>query len=286
CYGVACFSRYFDTRGIVLFTEAVHVAKWAKNIFALAGIEGKVYAKGTENSRSYEFSVKEPLQVEKMLALFGHTGEETAVRIHDDNFICDNCFSAFASSAFLCCGTVTNPSKGYMLEFVNNRHLLMDDFYALLIKQGFSPSKTIRKGIPVVYFHSSSQVEDILTFMGATSSALEIMQLKVYKDFRNKANRITNCETANIDKMVAANRQVLKDITVLEKHGVLQSLPEPLKNAALLRKENPALSLADLAAISKTAVSKSGLSHQYKRIAVLAAQYANKTNKQGDNGGK
>ncbi|MFV0351113.1 MAG: DNA-binding protein WhiA, partial [Oscillospiraceae bacterium] len=40
CYGVACFSRYFDTRGIVLFTEAVHVAKWAKNIFALAGIEG------------------------------------------------------------------------------------------------------------------------------------------------------------------------------------------------------------------------------------------------------
>ena len=72
----------------------------------------------------------------------------------------------------------------------------------------------VRKGAHVVYFKASEQIEDLLTFMGAQNAALEIMNLKVFKDFRNKANRITNCETANIDKTVAASSLSLIHIYV------------------------------------------------------------------------
>ncbi|MGD9560027.1 MAG: DNA-binding protein WhiA, partial [Oscillospiraceae bacterium] len=98
------------------------------------------------------------------------------------------------------------------------------------------------------------------------ASALHIMNLKVYKDFRNRANRVTNCETANIDKTVAANRKVLNAIDFLEKQGALDTLDPALRQAAQLRRENPEFSLAELAAASEAPVSKSGLSHRFRKI--------------------
>lgn len=72
-YGFACFGKYFDTRGVVLHTEQIAVAQYAKKMFARAGVAGKIYVKGSEESRVYEFAVKEPGEVRRMLALFGHT---------------------------------------------------------------------------------------------------------------------------------------------------------------------------------------------------------------------
>lgn len=58
-YGFACFGKYFDTRGVVLHTEQIAVAQYAKKMFARAGVAGKIYVKGSEESRVYEFAVKE-----------------------------------------------------------------------------------------------------------------------------------------------------------------------------------------------------------------------------------
>ncbi|MFQ9681017.1 MAG: DNA-binding protein WhiA [Ruthenibacterium lactatiformans] len=82
----------------------------------------------------------------------------------------------------------------------------------------------------MLYLKASEQIEDLLTFMGASGAALEIMNLKVYKDFRNKANRITNCETANIDKTVSASGQTLEAIAYLKKRGAFETLPAPLRS--------------------------------------------------------
>ena len=79
-----------------------------------------------------------------------------------------------------------------------------------------TPRHTRRKGSNVLYLKASEQIEDLLTFMGASGAALEIMHMKVYKDFRNKANRITNCETANITKTVTAAARQVDDILFLQ----------------------------------------------------------------------
>lgn len=269
-YGIACFGKYFDARGVVLHTEQSAVAQYAKRLYARLGIEGKVYVKGKEESRIYEFAVKEPAQVEKMLALFGHDGGETALRINSRNFQCSHCVNSFTAAAFLCCGTMTNPEKEYNLEFLLSRYNLSQDFAALLTGQGFSPKYILRKGSHVIYFKASEQIEDMLTFMGAQNAALGIMQLKVMKDFRNKANRITNCETANIDKAVAASGVTLQAIAQLRRQGAWDALPESLRQAALLREEHPDLSLKELALLFDPPLSKSGLSHRMKKLEQLA----------------
>lgn len=269
-YGIACFGKYFDARGVILHTEQTAIAQYAKKAFAQVGIAGKIYVRGREESRIYEFAVKDPAQVRLMLEKLGHTGEEPSVRINSRIFVCEHCVSAFVAAAFLCCGTMTNPEREYNLEFLSSRYHLMRDFGALLMGHGFAPKLTRRKGANVLYFKASEQIEDMLTFMGASGASLNIMNLKVYKDFRNKANRITNCETANIDKTVAASGQTMEAIALLRARGALGLLPEPLAEAARIREEYPDLSLKELAQQFTPALSKSGLSHRMKKLEQLA----------------
>ncbi len=265
-YGLACFGKYFDARGVVLHTEQIAIAQYAKSVFRRAGIEGKIYVKGTEENHVYEFAVKEEAEIKRMLELFGHTGEEPNLRINSRLFGCEHCVSAFTASAFLCCGTITNPEREYNLEFLSPRYNLILDFEALLMGHGFMPKHVRRKGSNVLYLKASEQIEDMLTFMGASGAALEIMNLKVYKDFRNKANRITNCETANIDKTVEASGQTLQAIAYLKEQNALEALSPQLREAAKLREENPALSLKELAELFEPPLSKSGLSHRMKKL--------------------
>lgn len=268
CYGVALFAKYFDVRGVVLHTEQQFIANWAHKMFLAAGVNGEV----TKRGQGFEFAVKDKFEADKMLALFSHSGDETAIRINASNISCEACFAAFVTAAFLCGGVVINPEKGYELEFTTPRYMLMKDFEKLLSENGFTGRRVQRKGINVLYFKASEQVEDLLTLIGASAASLEIMNLKVFKDIRNRANRVTNCETANIDKMVAANQSVLAAIDKLESSGVLATLPEALKNAAALRREYPEISLAELVKVSGERVSKSGLSHRYKKLCEKAAE--------------
>ncbi|MEG0486072.1 MAG: DNA-binding protein WhiA, partial [Oscillospiraceae bacterium] len=150
------------------------------------------------------------------------------------------------------------------------KHNLSQGLTALLKGHDFLPGNIVRKGSNIIYFKASEQIEDLLTFMGASGAALEIMNLKVYKDFRNKANRITNCETANIDKMVEANGQTLSAIKYLKQQGAYETMPENLREAAKLREENPEISLKELAACFNPPLSKSGLCHRLRRISEIA----------------
>lgn len=265
-YSVACFGKHYDKKGIVLHTEKSFIAQYAKRIFNKCGIEGKVYATGSESSRIYEFAVKDEKEIQKMHTLFYYNEKAVAASIDSRLIVCEKCVSSFVSTAFLCCGTVTNPQRDYNLEFVSNKHGLMQNFEALLKGHDFTPGRVMRKGVSVIYLKNSEQIEDMLTFTGAVNAALEIMNQKVYKDFRNKANRITNCETANIDKTVEANAKTLKAIMFLQKNKALSALPQPVQEAAQMRMDNPDLSLKELACCFEPPLSKSGLVHRIKKI--------------------
>ena len=74
------------------------------------------------------------------------------------------------------------------------------------------------------------------------------------------------CDSANTDKTVAAAQEQLRAIKYIVREFGLDALPEPLKDAALLRITNPEASLADLAQLSMPPVTKSCLSHRFRKI--------------------
>lgn len=265
-YAVACFGKYFDERGIVLQTENEGVAQFAHKNYQRCGVQGQILRKERPTGPVFEFSVKEPAEVQKMLALFGHTGREPALRIHPEHFKCQGCVQAFIATAFLCCGTITDPEKGYNLEFLSTRHFLSQQLEAMLAEHEFHPHRALRKGANTVYVKAGDHIEDLLTFMGAGGAAMRLMDQRLYNEMRNKTNRLSNCETANMGKAVQAAVQVQLAIAALREADALQTLPEPLQQAARLRTEYPDLPLAKLAEKFDPPISKAGLSFRFKRI--------------------
>ena len=277
-YGIACFGRYFDSKGLVLHTELLGVAQYAKRLFGICGVHGAIITKERPSGPLYEFKVDDPQEVDKMLKLF-HCEEEQVSRHIDPRLIrCGHCFSAFVASAFLCCGTMTDPSKEYNLEFLCPRYNLAKDLEGILAEHEFTPRRTVRKGVNVIYVKASEQVADLLTFMGAGGAAMQIMDHKMFKELRNKTNRLNNCEMANIDKVVTANVAARKAIEYLQEKGDFDALPAPLRQAAQLRLDWPDLSLAQLVQKSPEPISKSGLSHGLKKLEQLADELRQRRN--------
>ena len=164
-YAVACFGKYFDDRGVVLQTENEGVAHFAQKLYRRCGVQGTVISKERPTGPVYEFSVKDSDEVAKMLALFGHTGKEPTLRIRPENFKCQNCMQAFIATAFLCCGTMTDPEKSYNLEFLSTRHYLSQQLEAMLAEHNFHPHRALRKGANTIYIKAADHIEDLLTFM-------------------------------------------------------------------------------------------------------------------------
>lgn len=182
----------------------------------------------------------------------------------------EHCRTAFLRGAFLAGGSVTDPMKGYHLELATSHYHVGRELPALLREAGFEPKETDRKGNRVVYFKQSEHIEDFLTFLGAPVSAMAVMSAKIERDIRGSVNRQVNCDSANLDKTVAAAREQLAAIERLRESGRLDALPDKLQEAARLRIENPELNLAQLGALCGPPVSKSAFSHRIHKLMELA----------------
>lgn len=269
-YGLACFAKYFDAKGLVIQTEQPHTVQMAQQLFARCGVQGEILQKQRPSGVLYEFNIRAPEQVRRMHELFGTTGSETSLQIDPGLIRCQTCVSAYIGAAFLCSGTMTDPQKEYNLEFLTARTNLAKDFEALLAEHEFAPHRTRRNGVNLIYVKTGANVQRLLSFMGAVNAAEQMGTLKAFKQVRNQTNRQTNCDTANLGKTARANAQTLKAIRFLEQQHALETMPEVLQQAAEMRMKYPDLSLAALCACFDPAVSKSGLSHRMKKLEAAA----------------
>lgn len=182
----------------------------------------------------------------------------------------EHCRTAFLRGAFLAGGSVTDPMKGYHLELATSHYHVGRELPALLREAGFEPKETERKGSRVVYFKHSDHIEDFLTFLGAPVSAMAVMNARLERDLQGRVNRQVNCDSANLDKTVAAAREQLAAIQRLRAAGRLEGLPDKLREAARLREENPELNLGQLGALCDPPVSKSAFNHRMRKLTELA----------------
>ena len=182
----------------------------------------------------------------------------------------DCCKRAYIRGAFLCIGSVSDPTKGYHLEFV-----CADEEQAVYLKQliaTFSIEGKIieRKEHYVLYFKESAQIIGLFNVMEAHISQHKIEELRSIKEVRNTVNRRINCEMANINKMVSAASKQKADIELIEQAQGISSLPDSLYDIAILRLEYPDITLKELGELLEPPVGKSGVNHRLRKIADIA----------------
>ena len=269
-YGMMLFGRNFSESEITIQTEhPMEIALASHLLEQLLAIRPTIRSAGHVQGReTFIFSLKKKPEIAAVFGFFGYDGKMVSLRINRADIENDCCTSAFVRGTFLACGSIVEPQKDYHIEFASPHFYLSSDLSALLKEQGLDPKLVNRRGSYANYIKDSAQIEDILTLMGAADKSLELMNIKIYKDFRNKANRVTNCETANIEKTVAASFQQISAIRRIRKTAEYEMLSPDLIQVAELRLNNPEMTLSEMGAVLK--MSRSGVNHRLGRIVRLA----------------
>jgi len=271
-YGFLCFFSSPGPRELLLNCEMTEILHYLKERFADYGIE--MPDDCITNGQKYSsFRVKDPYICEQVYNDFGFADDAPRLRINQDFLLCSDCARAFVAGAFLAAGTLTQPEKGYHMEFVTHRAKIAEDFCALLENHGFKPKTTKRGYDTIVYFKDSSQIEDLLAFIGAGIGSMQLMEAKIYKEVRNQVTRRVNCDSGNTKKAVAAAQKDVKLFTALLEAGGDVLLGEDLLQLARLRIERPDFSMSDIADSMEGGLTKSGVSHRLRRIRTIAEKY-------------
>lgn len=278
-YGMLLFCRRFGADEILFRTEnklaADMFVKLADKVIGRQSITEINETIKKNGSSVYSITIPRESDREEIIFRFRISSRTLIHRIQEDIIDNNNVF-AFIAGAFLSCGSMTEPIKEYHMEFAVPFEELCADLKNVLERLGISSRYVERKGLYVLYFKGSEDIEDMLTMMGATRSSIELMNIKILKDVRNKANRIANCDAANIERTLRASAKQIEDIEYIMDTEGLDSLTAELRNMAEIRLENPDVSLKELGEMLDKPVGRSGANHRLKKLSEIADEIREK----------
>ncbi|MCT4612038.1 MAG: DNA-binding protein WhiA [Clostridia bacterium] len=235
-------------------------------------------SKKLSKNRVYYIYISNIFLVERMLKEMG------ILRVDDDILVIANNVTelvyedqsfkrGYLRGAFLAAGSVSDPEKGYHLEIVDSDYAHAEGLSNLINSFGLDSKIVERKGHFVVYLKEGEQISTFLNIIEAHVSLMEFENVRILKEMRNKVNRVVNCETANLNKVVKASIKQIEDIELIDKEVGIDNLPESLREVITLRVEYPNLSLKELGEVSNLKLSKSAINHRFRKIAEIASQY-------------
>lgn len=268
-YGMLLFSRTLKKNHVCFQTKsrisAETFGKLFEKVFHIKPVCKESH--GKNGSSVYIYDIKSPEITGEIFSKYRVNESERHI---DSEIISTSSLGIFTAGIFLACGSVNDPEKEYHLEFTVTGRPLADELISLLGSIGVTARRSSRRGQHIVYIKGSDCIEDTLTFIGAQQCTLAIINVRIYKDIRNKANRIANCDTANIDKTVNASLRQIEDISLIAETSGLESLPDELLEIAQLRLDNTGMSLRDIGENLSEPISRSGVNHRFQRIARIA----------------
>lgn len=185
------------------------------------------------------------------------------------------CRRAYIRGAFLAEGSISDPNKSYHFEIVCKSTEQAAQLQEIINGFGMDAKIVARKKHQVVYLKEGAQIVDILNIMEAHISLMNLENVRILKEMRNSVNRKVNCETANISKTVNAAVKQVEDIEYIRENAGLDSLPDNLKEMALLRLEHPEAPLGELGTYLNPPVGKSGVNHRLRKISEIAGNLRN-----------
>jgi len=270
----------FTANRLKIQTENPVVAKKCftllKRSFSISG-EVSIGAQTLKRAKVYSVYTNDSRETDKVLHATGMLSTEPLPCKHFNPMVVRGgcCKRSYVRGAFLAGGSVSDPEKSYHMEFINTKQSLAEALMTLLNQMELNAKLIARKSYYVVYLKEGANIVDLLNIMGAHKSLLDLENLRIIKDMRNSVNRIVNCETANINKIVNAAIAQIEDIEYIDRIRGINSLPEQLEEVARARLLHPEASLLEIAAMLGSTVGKSGVNHRLRKISEIASNLKN-----------
>ncbi len=270
---------------VVLSCENENIIEFVKNklseYFENVEIEIVSVMKNFKNKTRFELSVDKVsnMKVLKELGIVSFAnGEMNISDVCDKSYFkSQNSSLAFLTGVFLGVGSISVPQEnmkkyGYHFEIATNSKNQADVLAEVMSGFDIFPKVVERNEQFVLYLKNSETICDLLAIMGASKVVLDLENNKVSRILNNATNRQINCMTANIGKTVDAALKQLAAIEIIQNTTGLESLPEGLLEASLLRLANPEMSLAELCKLLEKPISKGALAQRFNKIIQISEE--------------
>lgn len=184
----------------------------------------------------------------------------------------DESKEAIVKGSFLGAGSINDPKKQYHLEIIfqekNNAE------YILNLCKSFNVHLKLleNKNKTYLYIKDAEEISKFLALIGASKAVLNLEEIRITKEIKNNVNRLVNCETANLNKIVNASVNQINDIKLIMNLKKFDELPDYLKEIAMIRLENPEVSLKSLGEMLENPIGKSGVNHRLQKIHEIAEE--------------
>ena len=184
-------------------------------------------------------------------------------------------------AAFLACGSLAVPARGYHMEFLPPTDAACDRLVLLMKSQGIAAKLSRRADRTLVYLKSVDAIADFLAAIGASSAVFVLEDARALKETKNRIHRLVNTEAANVDRATSAAAAQAEAIALLADAYGLGNVSKPLREAAELRLAYPDETLAELGRRCTPPVSKSTLNGRITALVRLARSIGASGEKKG-----
>ena len=182
---------------------------------------------------------------------------------------------AIVKGCFMGAGSITDPEKQYHIEIIfqekNNAEYIFNICKSFGVNlKFFEQNEKIE-----LYIKDAEEISKFLALIGANKGVLAFEDVRLTKEIKNNVNRLVNCETANLNKIVNASVGQINDIKLIQKLKKFDEMSNDLKEIAILRLENPDASLKVLGEKLEKPLGKSGVNHRLQKIHEYAEELKN-----------
>ena len=191
---------------------------------------------------------------------------------------------AYLRGVFLCCGSINDPKTSrYHMELLISTPEEAVFVQKLLNVFDLNAKILNRDKGYMIYLKEAEKISDFIKILGANNAVMYFENVRIYREQKNKTNRLNNCEQANIDRVVATATNQLEQIRIIEESTSIDLLDDKTKEALEYRKKYPEASLKELSEIisleTGKSITKSGLNHRLRKIKELSEKLIKNENR-------
>ena len=225
----------------------------------------------------YEITIKD--EINKLLKTLGIKEDNRYLETVPNYIVGGNEeIRGYLRGVFLGSGSINDPKKSrYHMELLINKPEESVFVQKLLNIFDLNAKILNRDKGYMIYIKEAEKISDFLKILGANKAVMYYEDVRVYRDKKNKTNRLNNCEQANMDKIIENATSQLEDIEIIEENDGIVLLDDKVKEALEYRKKYPETSLKELAEIisleTNKSITKSGLNHRLKKLKDLADKF-------------
>lgn len=165
------------------------------------------------------------------------------------------------------CGALYMPKAGYYLIMrPQTGNGSAERLQAILKSCGFTVGVRKRATYRELTLRDQQQIVTLLSRIGLVKTTLSLEETAIYRSMRSHANKLVNCDAANINKSLEAARGQIELIRRMDELGITETLPEPFLELVAARKRNPSISLKELGQTLPRPISKSTVEYRWRKL--------------------